>query len=344
MPNNYILKDFDGGAQKTTLTAALTSAAMSFSVVDGSSFPPGSSPFVVVIDRGLATEEKILITSRVSNSFNVLERAYDGSSAQTHALGAVVEHALDAYTIEQANRYVNLQTAKGDLVAFDGTSSQKLAVGANNTILIADSAQSSGIKWGQVEASSISAAAITAIAAQVEGLISPSGVPAGVITQFAGSTAPAGWFICDGTPKNTTNEAALFSAIGYTYGGSGSSFNLPNLKGKVAVGLDTAQGEFLQLGQSGGVKEVQLTVAQMPRHTHSGTTNEDGYHRHQTRDFPNYQFQLASGSTAYSRLGEDAYTEYAGDHQHSFTTGESGSNGTHQNLQPYIVVNYIIKA
>jgi microcystin-dependent protein len=344
MPNNYILKDFDGGAQKTTLTAALTSSATSFSVVDGSSFPPGSSPFVVVIDRGLATEEKILITSRVGNSFNVLERAYDGSSAQTHALGSVVEHALDAYTVEQANRYVNLQTVKGDLVAFDGTTSQKLAVGANNTVLVADSAQSSGIKWGQVEADSISAAAITAIATQVESLISPSGVPAGVITQFAGASAPTGWLLCQGQSVSTTTYASLFAAIGYTYGGSGSSFIIPNLQGRVPVGLDGSQGEFLQLAQTGGSKTHPLTVSEMPSHGHSGTTGQAGSHRHQTRDFPNYQFQLASGSTAYSRLGEDSYTEYAGDHQHSFTTNNAGSGSPHQNLQPYIVVNYIIKA
>jgi len=350
MPNNYILKDFDGGAQKTTLTAALTSAAMSFSVVDGSSFPPGSSPFVVVIDRGLATEEKILITSRVGNSFNVLERAYDGSSAQTHALGSVVEHALDAYTVEQANRYVNLQTAKGDLVSFDGTTTQKLAVGANNTVLVADSAQSSGIKWGQIEADSISAAGISAIATQVESLISPSGVPAGVITQYAGVTAPTGWLLCQGQALSTTTYAALFEAFGgaasggYRYGGSGSSFNLPDLRGRVPVGLDGSQGEFLQLAQTGGSKTHALTVSEMPSHGHSGTTGQAGNHRHQTRDFPNYQFQLASGSTAYSRLGEDAYTEYAGDHQHSFTTSNAGSGSAHQNLQPYIVVNYIIKA
>lgn len=346
MPNNYILKDFDGGAQKTTLTAALNNSVTSFSVVDGSTFPPGSSPFVVVIDRGLATEEKILISSRVTNSFNVLERAYDGSSAQNHALGAVVEHVLDAYTVEQANRYVNLQTAKGDIVAHDGTTTQKVTVGTNDSVLIADSAQSSGVKWGQIEAAGISAAAITAIANQVESQISPSGVPAGVITQFAGTTAPTGWLLCQGqTGLATTGQyAALFAAIGYQYGGSGSTFSLPNLKGKVPVGLDGSQGEFDNLGETGGAKTHTLITAEMPVHNHAGTTAQDGYHTHTTRDFPNYQFQLASGSSAYSRLGEDAQTQPNGTHTHSFTTNNVGSGSSHNNLQPYIVVNYIIKA
>lgn len=352
MPSNYILKDYDGGAEKTTLTAALTSSASSFSVVDGSSFPPGTNPFVVVIDRGLATEEKILIGSRVGGSFNVLERAYDGSSAQTHALGAVVEHCLDAFTIEQANRYVNLQTTKGDLVSFDGTTSQRLAVGANNTILVADSAQSNGIKWAQVEADSISAGAITAIAAQVEGLISPSGVPAGVITQFAGSTAPTGWLLCQGqTNLSITGQyAALFDAIGYAYGGSGSVFSLPNLKGKVPVGLNSAEGEFLQLGQTGGAKTHTLITAEMPRHLHTATTSTDGRHQHFYSDHPrNPSLQSSPGSGIQDRDAETEVTSFEGNHDHDITVGYTGGStvagqGTpHNNIQPYIVVNYIIK-
>ena len=357
MPNNYILKDFDGGAQKTTLTAALTSAAMSFSVVDGSSFPPGSSPFVVVVDRGLATEEKILISTRVANSFNVLERAYDGSSAQTHTLGAVVEHALDAYTIEQANRYVNLQTAKGDLVAFDGTTSQKLSVGANNTVLVADSAQSSGIKWGQIEADSISAAGISAIATQVEGLISPSGVPAGVITQYAGVTAPTGWLLCQGQSLSTTTYSALFEAFGgaggggYRYGGSGSSFSLPNLKGKVGVGLDSAQGEFLQLGQTGGSKTHQLSASELPTHKHNvsvtvSSTTLNHRHLFERTTLNDVIVQSGTGAIAAAPEDGDTYTEYTNPNPtYTATVSESdvGSNGSHQNLQPYIVVNYIIK-
>jgi microcystin-dependent protein len=359
MPNNYILKDFDGGAQKSTLTAAINNSATSFSLVDGSTFPAGSNPFVVVIDRGLATEEKILISGRITNSFNVLERAYDGSSAQSHALGAVVEHVLDAYTIEQANRYVNLQTTKGDLVSHDGTTAQRLAVGANQTVLIADTAQASGVKWGQIEANSISSGAISAIAAQVETLISPSGVPAGIITQFAGSTPPSGWFLCNGDPKNTTSESALFAAIGYTYGGSGSTFNLPNLKGRVPVGRDSSQGEFDNLGETGGVKEVALDIAQMPLHNHSVgtlTVPSSGSHVH-THDAPSpgidgilTRSSLGmSGSVTTTGGGQEfgvGTISSGGDHPHTITgsTANQGSGSVHTNLQPYIVVNYIIKA
>jgi hypothetical protein len=70
MADEYILKSFDGGAQTTTLTAGFTSGGATLAVANGTSFPDGSSgPFVVVVDRGLATEEKFLIdtTSGTSN-------------------------------------------------------------------------------------------------------------------------------------------------------------------------------------------------------------------------------------------------------------------------------------
>jgi microcystin-dependent protein len=344
MPNNYILKDFEGGAEKTTLTAAMTGTATSFSVVDGSSYPSGTNPFVVVVDRGLATEEKILVSGRITNSFSVLERAYDGSSAQSHALGATVEHCVDAFTIEQANRYVNLQTAKGDLVAHNGTTTQKLGVGADDLVLIADSAQSNGVKWAQITEDSIASSAISAIANQVESLIAPSDFPAGIVTSFAGSTAPAGWLICDGTLKQTSAYPNLFNAIGYAYGGSGSQFGVPNLKGRVPVGLDATQTEFDVLNDQGGAKTHTLITAEMPQHNHTGTTASSGNHAHNYQDHPrNPSVTYASGSGGQDRTAVADQTDTAGAHTHTFTTGNTGSGSAHNNLQPYIVLNYIIK-
>ncbi len=361
MPNNYILKDFDGGAEKTTITSAMNNSATSFSVVDGSTFPPGSNPFVVVIDRGLATEEKILISSRIGNSFNVLERAYDGSSAQAHALGAVVEHVLDAFTVEQANRLANLQTTKGDLIAHDGSTTQRLGVGSNSTVLVADSAQTSGVKWAQIEANSISSGAINAIATQVEALITPSGLPAGVITQFAGSTAPSGWLLCEGQSVSTTTYPALFAAILYSYGGSGGSFTLPNLKGRVPVGRDTAQGEFDNLGETGGAKTHALTISELAQHNHGvGTLDvptDSGTHSHAhdgntgtagivTRSSIGMagELLLQAQTTGGPTLGFGVI-DVGGAHDHSITgsTANQGSSSAHNNLQPYIVLNYIIK-
>lgn len=147
MANEYIRKDFAGGAAATSLGSSINNTALSFAVADGSSYPTGPTPFVIVVDRGLATEEKMLVGSRTTNTFTITERGYDGSSAQSHSSGAIVEHCLDAHTIYQANRLANLQTTKGDLIGYSGTTTNRVAAGANDTVLVADSTQTNGIKW-----------------------------------------------------------------------------------------------------------------------------------------------------------------------------------------------------
>jgi hypothetical protein len=106
-------KEYNGGTTATTLSGALSSGSTSFSVADGSTFPSGgSNPFVVVIDRGMASEEKLLIDSRSSNTFtvNASGRGYDDTSDVSHSSGATVEHCLDAETIDEANAHVNDDT------------------------------------------------------------------------------------------------------------------------------------------------------------------------------------------------------------------------------------------
>lgn len=147
MANEYIRKDYAGAAAATSLTASVNNSATSLTVADGSTYPTGPTPFVIVVDRGLATEEKMLVGSRSGSTFTITERAYDGTTAQSHSSGAIVEHCLDAYTVYQANRLANLQTTKGDLIAYSGTTTNRLEVGANNAVLVADSAATNGIKW-----------------------------------------------------------------------------------------------------------------------------------------------------------------------------------------------------
>lgn len=103
-------KTYSGGVPATQLSGSLSAAATSFTVSSATGYPSGSGgPFVVCVDRGTASEEKILISSVASTTFTVASggRGYDGTSATTHSAAATVEHVLDAETVAEANDHVN---------------------------------------------------------------------------------------------------------------------------------------------------------------------------------------------------------------------------------------------
>ena len=193
---------------------------------------------------------------------------------------------------------------------------------------------------------------------------------AGSIMAWGGATAPANWLIADGSAISRTVYASLFAAIGTQYGvGDGlTTFNLPNLKGRVVVGKDSAQTEFDVLGETGGAKTHTLTVTEMPSHTHiqdSHNHTQDSHnhsqnsHYHQiiTRSNVVMQHELNGGSsvhgtrynsnmanelaTASSTATNNATT--ATNQATTATNQNTGGGGAHNNLQPYIVLNYIIK-
>lgn len=97
-------REFAGGVLKTQLTSNISNSASSITVIDGSTFPLGTvNPFVIVIGRGTAQEEKILCSSRTANTFTVSQRGYDSTTAISHVAGEIVDHILDATTIQYMN-------------------------------------------------------------------------------------------------------------------------------------------------------------------------------------------------------------------------------------------------
>lgn len=162
----------------------------------------------------------------------------------------------------------------------------------------------------------------------------------GVINMFGGSQAPSGSLLCNGAAYSRTAYPALFAVIGTTYGaGDGANtFNVPNLQGRVPVGAGAGYG----LGSTGGAATVALTEAQMPAHSHSGTTSTNGEHTH--GGVPNYIGDVDRGTLgSVFSLDIPSQTLPAGSHNHTFTTDSRGSNQPHNNMQPYVVINYIIK-
>ncbi|MCD1627044.1 tail fiber protein [Seohaeicola saemankumensis] len=144
----------------------------------------------------------------------------------------------------------------------------------------------------------------------------------GMIFPYAGAAAPAGFLLCDGAAVSRTTYAGLFSLIGTAYGaGDGSTtFNVPDLKGRVPVGYDAAQTEFDALGKEGGEKTHTLTTDEIPAHSHNiGLGNDSS----------------SSGSTPEGRPAS-APTNTA-------STAPAGGGLAHNNIQPYTTVNFIIK-
>jgi microcystin-dependent protein len=157
-------------------------------------------------------------------------------------------------------------------------------------------------------------------------------IPAGTVVPYAGATAPGGWLFCYGQAVSRTTYKTLFVAIATSYGvGDGSTtFNLPDLRGRVVAGQDDMGGSSANrltgvtgsvdgdvLGGTGGAETHTLTTAEMPAHVHGGTLQRSG---------SAYIVSVDAGALA--------------------TTGDTdstGGDGAHNNVQPTIILNYIIK-
>lgn len=159
-------------------------------------------------------------------------------------------------------------------------------------------------------------------------------VPPGTVTAFAGKTAPNGWLLCDGQSYSIATYRDLYNAIGTTYGGYGQSFQVPDLRGRFPVGKDT--GTFATLGGKGGEEKHTLTVAEMPAHQHSG--NDRAWHDKQKRNGQQWFVGLTHDRGSWmSNAANDGLTNQ------DTETGTTGGNQPHNNLPPYISLNFIIK-
>lgn len=129
------LKEFAGGAKRTTLNVDIAATTTTFDVVNAIGYPDGvTAPFVIAIGLGTASEEKILVASRTGNTFTVATggRGYDGTTAAAHNRPASVDHVLDADTVREVNQFVN-GGASAAYVAKAGVQFQAVAATESTT-------------------------------------------------------------------------------------------------------------------------------------------------------------------------------------------------------------------
>ena len=188
--------------------------------------------------------------------------------------------------------------------------------------------------------------AATSIAAAQTTLEVPPPIPAGVIWEYGGTTAPSGWLLCNGGAVSRSTYAALFAIIGTAYGsGDGSTtFNVPDRRDRFGIGASgtVARGSTGGSSTSGG---TALTTAQLPSHTHNGTTSTVGDHTHGLPTVVDAGSQIAVNISIDRAVVFQGSTGAAGAHNHTFTTDATGSGQTHTHsiTPPYVASNYIIK-
>lgn len=282
----------------TTLDGGINDTVETINVVDGSVLP--NSPNIAVIGTG-EDAETILYNTKVNNILSNVTRGFQGVAKAWNS-GEAIARLFTEYDYKSLKDNINTIEAR-KISDFAEVTLAELIAKISDIISVSTGAHDNDKMVTQ---------------GYVDDVVVGDGVPTGSIIAFGAAAAPTDWLLCNGAAVSRVTYSTLFGIISTTYGiGDGSTtFNLPDLKGKVPVGLDAGQAEFDALAEVGGEKTHTLIIAEIPPHVHTIATK-----------FESGLIDIDSGTAA------DA----------SKNTGSTGGGGAHNNLQPYLVINYIIK-
>lgn len=168
-------------------------------------------------------------------------------------------------------------------------------------------------------------------------------MPTGMIVSFAGNSIPAGFLLCDGSAVSRVGFSALFALLGETYGAGDTvtTFNLPDLRGRLPQGKDISKLDFDTLGKAGGETEITMNADQIPVHRHILQGQGEGN--------DNDPLNTSGPTSSDSEPGQPAGSILPGN-SNAGVRENVGSNANvispndpHNNMSPFQVVNYMIQ-
>jgi Phage Tail Collar Domain len=372
----FARREFSGNAVPTTITSTITAGDLTINIALATGWPTGATgPFIVTLDQGLATEEKVEILSRTGLVLTVTPtgRGHDNTAAVGHGGGAKIEHTMAARDLAEANAH-NADTTRDDHSQYFNATRHSATTHAINTADLVDG----GVTYAKLAA----------------GQRHEPG-------DFKWSMQTAdhtGWLKMDG--RNTFSRvtyAALFAVVGTSLGAGvdGTTFGIGDVRKRLIMG-QAASGVGSTLGGTGGTADA-VAIAHshtVNDHTHGGTTGDHdrnhthglaahvhwvngvGDHRHPVGGVLDFNIAIkhpaGANGLATSPAEKATFTDMqnAGGHDHGntqgpsnntsdnpntghlhpFTTGGAsnrgtdtpGVSGTDQNLPPFLVMNGFI--
>jgi microcystin-dependent protein len=161
----------------------------------------------------------------------------------------------------------------------------------------------------------------------------------GEIVMIGFNFAPRGWALCDGQLLSIVQNDALFSLFGTIYGGDGvSTFGLPDLRGRVPIHMGQGAGlSPRQIGQKSGYEQASISVNQLPNHAHAVSLNASPNEGVAEWSDDRYPAATESPVRPYSSGPPDAVMA-----TDAVTADAIGANQTHNNLQPFLIINFAV--